>query len=218
METTWMPHEKHGRLTKQSDLPDTVFAFPKQRKEPLTDGSHVRNAIARFDQVTGVSDEDRALAFANIKKAAEHYSIDMTEMDWTQLGRLPIQAERRRTAEHLHARRQPLVKENNAMTRSKVEWRLSLWPPRREDPADDAAHKPDCKAGENLCALSPSSWLISMVPLSTACMSSYDGLRKGVWRYPPYRLHDRAREDASCCALNFETLRQLWRRRSDVQL
>ena len=89
METTWMPHEKHGRLTKQSDLPDTVFAFPKQRKEPLTDASHVRNAIARFDQVTGVSDEDRALAFANIKKAAEHYSIDMTEMDWTQLGKTP---------------------------------------------------------------------------------------------------------------------------------
>ena len=56
----WMPHEKHGRLTKQSDLPDTVFAFPKQRKEPLTDASHVRNAIARFDQVTAVSDEDRA--------------------------------------------------------------------------------------------------------------------------------------------------------------
>ncbi len=84
-----MPHEKHGRLTKQSDLPDTVFAFPKQRKEPLTDASHVRNAIARFDQVTGVSDEDRALAFANIKKAAEHYGIDLTEMDWTQLGKAP---------------------------------------------------------------------------------------------------------------------------------
>ena len=89
METTWMPHEKHGRLTKQSDLPDTVFAFPKQRKEPLTDASHVRNAIARFDQVTGVSDEDRALAFANIKKAAERYGIDMTETDWTQLGKTP---------------------------------------------------------------------------------------------------------------------------------
>ena len=110
------------RETRTPDLPDTVFAFPKQRKEPLTDASHVRNAIARFDQVTGVSDEDRALAFANIKKAAEHYSIDMTEMEWTH----PIQAERRRTAEHLHARRQPLVKENNARTRSKVEWRLSL--------------------------------------------------------------------------------------------
>jgi hypothetical protein len=89
MEATWLPHEKHGRLTKQSHLPDSVFAFPKQRKEPLTDASHVRNSIARFDQVIGVSDKDRELAFANIKKAAKHYGIDMNETDWTQLGRSP---------------------------------------------------------------------------------------------------------------------------------
>jgi hypothetical protein len=89
MEATWRPHEKHGRLTEQSDLPDSVFAFPKQRKEPLTDAAHVRNSIARFDQVIGVSDEDRELAFANIEKAANYYGIDMTETDWTQLGRAP---------------------------------------------------------------------------------------------------------------------------------
>jgi hypothetical protein len=35
-EATWKPHEKHGRLTTQSDLPASVYAFPKQRKEPLT--------------------------------------------------------------------------------------------------------------------------------------------------------------------------------------
>jgi len=46
-EATWKPHEKHGRLTTQSDLPDSVYAFPKQRKEPLTDAQHVRNAVAR---------------------------------------------------------------------------------------------------------------------------------------------------------------------------
>ena len=69
-EATWKPHEKHGQLTTQSDLPDSVYAFPKQRKEPLTDAEHVRNAVARFDQVTGVPDSDRALAFANIEKAA----------------------------------------------------------------------------------------------------------------------------------------------------
>ena len=50
MEATWKPHERHGDLTERSDLPDSVFAFPKQRKEPMTDASHVRNAIARFDQ------------------------------------------------------------------------------------------------------------------------------------------------------------------------
>ena len=86
MKTTWMPHEKHGRLTMQSDLPDTVFAFPKQRKEPLTDAQHVRNAVARFDQVIGVSDDDRALAFANIEKAAKYYDVDLSETSWRELG------------------------------------------------------------------------------------------------------------------------------------
>ena len=89
MEVTWKPHEEHGTLTERSDLPDSVFAFPKQRKEPLTDASHVRNAIARFDQTIGVSDQDRELAFANIKKAAAHYGVDLIETDWTQLGRTP---------------------------------------------------------------------------------------------------------------------------------
>ena len=86
MPATWRPHEEHGKLTAKSELPDSVFAFPKQRKEPLTDAAHVRNSIARFDQVTGVSDEDREQAFANIEKAARHYGVDMTETDWTQLG------------------------------------------------------------------------------------------------------------------------------------
>lgn len=89
MKTTWEPHEKHGNLTTQSDLPDSVFAFPKQRKEPLTDASHVRNAVARFDQVIGVSDEDRALAFANIKKAAQYYGVDVSETSWQELGAHP---------------------------------------------------------------------------------------------------------------------------------
>jgi len=86
MQTTWIPHEKHGRLTMQSDLPDTVYAFPKQRKEPLTDAQHVRNAVARFDQVTGVSDVERDLAFANIEKAAKHYNIHLSETSWHDLG------------------------------------------------------------------------------------------------------------------------------------
>ena len=83
---TWKPHTKHGELTKKSDLPDSVFAFPKKRKEPLTDASHVRNAVARFDQVKGVSDEEREQAFANIKKAARHYDVEMTAKSWHDLG------------------------------------------------------------------------------------------------------------------------------------
>jgi hypothetical protein len=86
MQTTWKPHEAHGQLTAKGDLPDTVFAFPNQRKEPLTDAKHVRNAVARFDQVIDVSDEDRALAFANIEKAAQHYNVDLSETSWRDLG------------------------------------------------------------------------------------------------------------------------------------
>jgi len=89
MQTTWKPHEKHGKLTERSDLPDSVFAYPKQRKEPMTDANHVRDAIARFDQTIDVSDEDCELAFANIKKAAQYYGVHMSESDWTELGRRP---------------------------------------------------------------------------------------------------------------------------------
>jgi hypothetical protein len=86
MDATWKPHTKHGELTQQSDLPDSVFAFPKERKEPLTDAQHVRNAVARFDQVIGVSDSERDLAFANIEKAAKHYGLDLSETSWHDLG------------------------------------------------------------------------------------------------------------------------------------
>jgi hypothetical protein len=81
----------------QSDLPDSVFAFPKQRKEPLTDARHVRNAVARFDQVIDVSDADRALAFANIEKAADYFGVDLSETNWHQLGVHP-QAHRSESA------------------------------------------------------------------------------------------------------------------------
>ncbi len=87
MQTTWMPCAEHGRLTTRSNLPDSVFAFPMQRKEPLTDADHVRDALARFDQVEGVSDADRDLAFANIKAAANYYGIDVHEKSWKELGR-----------------------------------------------------------------------------------------------------------------------------------
>ena len=85
-ETTWTPHDEHGRLTMQSELPDSAYAFPKQRKEPLTDAQHVRNAVARFDQVIEVSDADRALAFANIGKGAEYYGVNLSETSWHELG------------------------------------------------------------------------------------------------------------------------------------
>lgn len=90
-EATWEPYdaEMHGRLfaADTNSLPDSCFAFPRARKEPMTDARHVRNAIARFDQVQDVTDIERDLAFANIQKAADYYGIDMKVTDWHQLGR-----------------------------------------------------------------------------------------------------------------------------------
>ena len=101
--TTWKPHEKHGDLSGRGDLPSTVYAFPKQRKEPMTDASHVRNAIARFNQVEGVLPADREQAFANIKKAADHYGVDVAESKWQELGERPstgrTTADRERSAQ-----------------------------------------------------------------------------------------------------------------------
>ena len=90
-QATWKPNTAHGDLStkEKNDLPESVFAFPKQRKEPLTDAAHVRNALARFDQVKDVSDADRDLAFANIKKAAKHYDVEVEERSWRELGKTP---------------------------------------------------------------------------------------------------------------------------------
>jgi hypothetical protein len=91
MNTTWKPHEEHGELSSQErrELPDSVYAFPNKRKEPLTDARHVQNALARFDQVQDVTDNEREQAFANIRAAAKHYGVDMAETDWRQLGKRP---------------------------------------------------------------------------------------------------------------------------------
>jgi hypothetical protein len=105
MKATWKPHEKHGRLTKQSDLPDSVFAFPKQRKEPLTDARHLRNAVARFDQVIGVSDASRALAFANIEKAAKYYRVNLSETSWHDLGVHPQRNRKKAAAKAVATRK-----------------------------------------------------------------------------------------------------------------
>jgi hypothetical protein len=91
MKTTWKPHEEHGELSSKErrELPDSAYAFPGKRKEPLTDARHVQNALARFDQVQDVSDTERDQAFANIKAAAKHYDVEVAETDWRQLGKRP---------------------------------------------------------------------------------------------------------------------------------
>ncbi len=70
-------------------IDDSKYAFPGQRKEPLNDASHVRNAIARFDQVKDASDSEREEAFHRIKAAAKKFGVEMTETSWKQLGDKP---------------------------------------------------------------------------------------------------------------------------------
>jgi hypothetical protein len=73
---------------KQRDhLDEEQFAFPKERKEPLNNASHVRNAIARFNQVEGVSDDERDAAWKRIKKAADKYDVDVSEKSWREIGK-----------------------------------------------------------------------------------------------------------------------------------
>jgi hypothetical protein len=61
------------------------FAFPKERKEPLVDAAHVRNAIARFDQVEGVTDRERDQAWKRIRRAARRFGVDVEADDWREL-------------------------------------------------------------------------------------------------------------------------------------
>jgi hypothetical protein len=69
----------------RNDLRSTQFAFPDERKEPLTDASHVRNAIARFNQVEGVSDAERDRAWKKIVAAAERLDVDVEADSWRDL-------------------------------------------------------------------------------------------------------------------------------------
>ena len=72
---------------EREDLDDSKFAFPKERKEPLEDASHVRNAIARFNQVEGVSDDERDAAWKRIKTAAKKYDVEVSEDSWREIGK-----------------------------------------------------------------------------------------------------------------------------------
>ena len=62
-----------------------TFAFPKERKEPLNDAGHVRNAIARFDQVEGVSESERDAAWRRIRAAARKYGVEVKAKGWRSL-------------------------------------------------------------------------------------------------------------------------------------
>jgi hypothetical protein len=83
---------KEAAMTKLSTdarnhLEKGAFAFPKERKEPLENASHVRNAISRFNQVEGVSDDERDAAWGRIKAAAKKYGVEVSESTWREIGK-----------------------------------------------------------------------------------------------------------------------------------
>jgi uncharacterized protein DUF6582 len=81
-----IPKKSPGLSTHQKNrMSSQTFAFPKERKEPLNDARHVRNAIARFDQVEGVTDSERAAAWRRIKAAAKKHGVEVEEKSWRGL-------------------------------------------------------------------------------------------------------------------------------------
>jgi hypothetical protein len=86
-----MPATPEKPMTKLNEkdrdhLAESQFAFEKQRKEPIENASHVRSAIARFNQVEGVSDADRDAAWKRIQAAAKKFHVEVHESDWRELG------------------------------------------------------------------------------------------------------------------------------------
>ena len=71
----------------REELPASQFAFPYQRKVPIEDAAHVRNAVARFNQVTGVSDAERDEAWKRIRHAAKRHGVELGEESWRELKR-----------------------------------------------------------------------------------------------------------------------------------
>ncbi|HKU68174.1 MAG TPA: DUF6582 domain-containing protein [Candidatus Baltobacteraceae bacterium] len=77
MTITWKPPVDPD--AKRSQLPSSAFAFPRERKEPLTDAGRVRSAIARFSEVDGVTERERVQAAANIWAAAKYFGVHVEQ-------------------------------------------------------------------------------------------------------------------------------------------
>lgn len=66
-----------SKLTARCDvaLLTDKFAFASQRKEPLENAGHVRNALARFSHWRQVTDRERDVAWQRILDAANKYDV-----------------------------------------------------------------------------------------------------------------------------------------------
>jgi len=70
----------------RNELPALAFAFESQRKEPIENASHVRNAVARFNQVAGVSDAERTIAWRRVLSSAKKFGVHVHDTSWRDLG------------------------------------------------------------------------------------------------------------------------------------
>ena len=67
---------------KRAKLPNSAFAYidsKGRRRLPINDESHVRNAIARFNQTDFQSKTAKEEARRKILRAAERYGIEVDE-------------------------------------------------------------------------------------------------------------------------------------------
>jgi hypothetical protein len=114
---------------ERNAMPEREYAFPRLRKEPLNDASHVRNAIARFDQVRDVSDEERREAFRRIKRAAERFGVELTASRWQDLGKPTAgmkSSDRPRSKEQLYGEaKRRNIRGRSSMTKAELERALS---------------------------------------------------------------------------------------------
>ena len=80
---TWAPlpasydQNDNGKLDprERRALPDSAFAFQRQRELPLVDEEFVRQAIADFGPVLDATPEELRTAAANIRAAAVHFGV-----------------------------------------------------------------------------------------------------------------------------------------------
>ncbi|MFL5911110.1 MAG: DUF6582 domain-containing protein [Gaiellaceae bacterium] len=84
---TWqdLASERKGPVMAKARAKAQAFAFPAKKKEPIGDAEHVRNAVARFNQVRDVSDSEREAAWRRIRAAARKYGVDIEVRGWRQL-------------------------------------------------------------------------------------------------------------------------------------
>jgi hypothetical protein len=83
--TTWAPlpatydQNDNGKLDprERRALPDSAFAFTRQRELPLVDEEFVRQAIDEFGPVLDATPDELRSAAANIRAAAMHFGVEV---------------------------------------------------------------------------------------------------------------------------------------------